>query len=58
MRQILSAGPEMRKMCTSACGRPAQLFRYIKEAGRRFRFDHIVNGALLWWRELAAFARH
>ena len=57
MRQILSAGLEMSKLRTSNYGRPAQLFQYVKEVSRRFRFVHIFNGALLWWRELAAFAR-
>ena len=44
-------------MRTSTYGRPAQLFQYVKEAGRRFRFDHIVKGALLLPRESAALAR-
>ena len=47
----------MSKLRTSNYGRPAQLFQYVKEVSRRFRFVHIFNGALLWWRELAAFAR-
>ena len=55
MRQILSAGLEMSKMRTSTYGRPAQLFQYVKELGRRFR--HIFNGALLWPRESALPAR-
>ena len=40
-------------MRTSTYGRPAQLFQYVKELGRRFRFVHIFNGALLWPRESA-----
>ena len=43
----------MNMACTSASGRRAQLFAYLKEARERWGADYKLEGALPWPRELA-----
>ena len=50
-------GPRWVAVRRSACDWLPSLLYYLKEGGHRFRFDHIVKGALLLPRESAALAR-